>query len=60
MPSGVPPGISGKGWVHWYFWHHYPYDTHYPDYPPAQERFAGMVRDAQLGGRVTPYINGRL
>ena len=47
--------------VHWYFWHHYPYDTHYPDYLPAQERFAGMVRDAQLlGARVTPYINGRL
>ena len=47
--------------VHWYFWHHYPYDTHYPDYLPAQERFAGMVRSAQsLGARVTPYINGRL
>ena len=52
----------GKGLgVHWYFWHHYPYDTHYPDYLPAQERFAGMVRSAQsLGARVTPYINGRL
>lgn len=52
----------GKGLgVHWYFWHHYPYDTHYPDYLPAQERFAGMVSRAQaLGARVTPYINGRL
>ena len=47
--------------VHWYFWHHYPYDTHYPDYLPAQERFAGMVRDAQLlGARVTPYINASI
>lgn len=47
--------------VHWYFWHHYPYDTHYPDYLPAQEHFAEMVSNAQkLGAHVTPYINGRL
>lgn len=52
----------GKGLgVHWYFWHHYPYDTHYPDYFPAQDRFAGMVRTVQQqGAHVTPYINGRL
>lgn len=52
----------GKGLgVHWYFWHHYPYDTHYPDYLPAQDRFAGMVQAVQkMGARVTPYINGRL
>ena len=52
----------GKGLgVHWYFWHNYPYDTHYPDYLPAKPEFAAMVRKAQgLGARVTPYINGRL
>ena len=47
--------------VHWYFWHNHPYDTHYPDYLPAKEGFAGMVRAVQQSGaRVTPYINGRL
>ena len=47
--------------VHWYFWHNHPYDTHYPDYLPAKEGFAGMVRAVQQSGaRVTTYINGRL
>ncbi|WP_290541004.1 DUF6259 domain-containing protein [Alistipes sp.] len=51
------PGLG----VHWYFWHNHPYDTHYPDYLPAQSRFAEMVHQTQqAGARVTPYINGRL
>lgn len=52
----------GKGTgLHWYYWHKHPFDTNYPDYFPAQEGFPAMVREAQeLGGHVTPYINGRL
>lgn len=52
----------GKGvGVHWYYWHKYPFDTNYPDYFPALDGFADMVRETQkLGGYVTPYINGRL
>lgn len=47
--------------LHWYTWHKYPFDTNYPDYLPAQQGFADMVREARkLGGYVTPYINGRL
>ena len=54
--------LFGKGLgIHWYYWHNHPYDTHYPDYFPAQPRFAEMIRTAQsLGAHVTPYINGRL
>jgi len=47
--------------VHWYYWHHFPYDTHYPDYFPAKSGFKEMikeVRDKQC--YVVPYINGRL
>jgi hypothetical protein len=52
----------GKGiGVHWYFWHHYPYDTHYPDYFPAKEHFTEWIADVQNKGcHVVPYINGRL
>ncbi len=47
--------------LHWYYWHKYPFDTNYPDYLPAQQGFADMVREARsLGAYVTPYINGRL
>jgi hypothetical protein len=52
----------GKGvGLHWYFWHHHKFDTHYPEYFPAQPGFKEMVADAQKkGAKVTPYINGRL
>lgn len=47
--------------IHWYFWHHYPYDTHYPDYFPAKPKFAEMIAEVQKRGCYTfPYINGRL
>ena len=47
--------------LHWYYWHNYPFDTHYPDYFPAQPGFKEMVAEVQsLGAYVTPYINGRL
>lgn len=47
--------------VHWYFWHNYPYDTHYPDYFPAKPHFAEMIAEVQKRGCYTyPYINGRL
>ena len=52
----------GKGvGLHWYYWHNYDFDTHYPDYFPAKKGFAEMVSQAQRKGAfVTPYINGRL
>lgn len=52
----------GKGvGLHWYYWHNYPFDTHYPEYFPAKSGFKEMVSEAQsLGAHVTPYINGRL
>lgn len=52
----------GKGvGLHWYYWHNYPFDTHYPEYFPAKPGFSEMVAEAQkLGAHVTPYINGRL
>ncbi len=52
----------GKGvGLHWYYWHNYPFDTHYPEYFPAKPGFREMVAEAQsLGAYVTPYINGRL
>ncbi|MGM9787754.1 MAG: DUF6259 domain-containing protein [Candidatus Cryptobacteroides sp.] len=47
--------------IHWYHWHHYSYDTMYPEYLPAKPGFAEMVKEVQSkGARVTPYINGRL
>lgn len=52
----------GKGvGLHWYYWHNYPFDTHYPEYFPAKPGFKEMIAETQkLGGHVTPYINGRL
>lgn len=47
--------------LHWYYWHNYPFDTHYPEYFPAKPGFKEMVAEAQQkGAHVTPYINGRL
>lgn len=46
---------------HWYFWHHHPYDSHYPDYFPANEKFAPIIRQVrERNCQVMPYINGRL
>jgi hypothetical protein len=52
----------GKGiGIHWYYWHHYPYDTHYPEYFPAKYHFKDMIRKIRSEkGYVIPYINGRL
>lgn len=52
----------GKGvGLHWYYWHNYPFDTHYPEYFPAKPGFKEMIAEAQsMGAHVTPYINGRL
>ncbi|MDE7386663.1 MAG: glycoside hydrolase [Muribaculaceae bacterium] len=52
----------GKGvGLHWYYWHNYPFDTHYPEYFPAKPDFKEMIAEAQqMGAHVTPYINGRL
>jgi len=54
--------LYGKNtFVHWYFWHHYPYDTHYPDYFPAKNDFADMIAEVRKKGcHTVPYINGRL
>jgi hypothetical protein len=47
--------------LHWYYWHQHLMDTKYPEYLPAKEGFAEMVKETrELGGYVTPYINGRL
>lgn len=46
---------------HWYFWHHHAYDSHYPDYFPAQPEFEPIIRQVQSRNcQVMPYINGRL
>lgn len=46
---------------HWYFWHNYPYDSHYPDYFPANEKFAPIIKQVrERNCQVMPYINGRL
>ncbi|MDR2425242.1 MAG: DUF6259 domain-containing protein [Prevotellaceae bacterium] len=54
--------ILGKGvGLHWYVWHHHPFDTKYPEYFPPKKGFTAMVAETQkLGGYVIPYINGRL
>jgi hypothetical protein len=47
--------------VHWYYWHHFPYDTHYPDYFPAKSGFKKMIKEVRdRKCYVVPYINGRL
>ncbi|MFA6592151.1 MAG: DUF6259 domain-containing protein [Bacteroidales bacterium] len=54
--------LYGKNtFVHWYYWHNYPYDTHYPDYFPAKEGFKQMIADLrERDCHTVPYINGRL
>jgi hypothetical protein len=48
----------------WYWWHHTPYDTHFPDYLPAregEEPFREAVDGLHADGlRAIVYINGRL
>ncbi|MEZ4768898.1 MAG: DUF6259 domain-containing protein [Caldilineales bacterium] len=48
----------------WYWWHHTPYDTHFPDYLPAregEEPFREAVEGLHADGlRAIVYINGRL
>lgn len=47
--------------VHWYHWHSIPYDTMYPEYFPARDGFAELVKEIQSkGAHITPYTNGRL
>ncbi len=47
--------------LHWYFWHNHPYDSHYPDYFPANPRFAPIIKAMRdRNCQVMPYINGRL
>lgn len=47
--------------VHWYNWHHNPFNTSFPDYLPAREGFAMQVeRLAKESITVMPYINARL
>jgi hypothetical protein len=52
---GVPVGL------HWYSWHRWPFDTHYPDYFPAVDDFKIAIDALVPEGKVImPYINGRL
>ena len=47
--------------VHWYHWHHYPFDTRYPDYFPPKPLIKEKFRElSSMGAHVVPYINGRL
>lgn len=47
--------------LHWYYWHNHPHDVKYPEYFPEKPGFREMIAETQnLGGFVTPYINGRL
>lgn len=53
--------FGGSICFHWYFWHHHSYDSHYPDYFPANPKFEPIVRQVRNRGcQVLPYINGRL
>jgi hypothetical protein len=46
---------------HWYYWHHAPFDTKYPEYLPAKEGFKDIIKLTQSkGSHIMPYINGRL
>jgi Domain of unknown function (DUF6259) len=47
--------------LHWYNWHHNPFDNDYPHYLPARPGVAEGVKLLQAHGiHVMPYINGRL
>ncbi|MCM1405235.1 MAG: DUF6259 domain-containing protein [[Clostridium] fimetarium] len=46
---------------HWYYWHEISFDEHYPDYFPAKEGFADIVKHIRSRNcQVMPYTNGRL
>lgn len=46
---------------HWYIWHHHAYDSHYPDYFPAQPEFKSIIDHFHSRKcHIVPYINGRL
>ncbi|MCC7496346.1 MAG: PmoA family protein [Bryobacterales bacterium] len=50
---GVPMGM------HWYNWHHMPFDNEYPHYFPAKSGFRERVKDLTSRGLlIMPYING--
>lgn len=42
--------------VHTYYWHNYPYDTHYPDYFPAKPEFEGMILPFKSGNVMLSLI----
>lgn len=47
--------------IHWYHWHHYPFDTRYPDYFPTKPEVPGEFAEASaMGAHILPYINGRI
>lgn len=44
--------------LHWYNWHHFPFDKNYPHYFPAKEGFAELVAGLKKAGiSIMPYIN---
>jgi hypothetical protein len=71
-PSGrVLPGarriqemVQAPVALDWYWWHHTPYDTHFPDYLPPREgaeAFRQAVDALHYAGlRAIAYVNGRL
>ncbi|MBQ7257361.1 MAG: hypothetical protein IJS60_06670 [Abditibacteriota bacterium] len=47
--------------THVYYWSQNSFDTHYPDYLPAIDRFKNDIEKMQEAGiKVVPYTNGRL
>lgn len=47
--------------IHWYHWHHYPFDKRYPDYFPEKPQIADQYKElSRMGAKVVPYINGRI
>ncbi len=47
--------------VHAYQWQQYPFDTHYPNWLPAFDRFKDDIKDIQAHDmRIMPYLNGHL
>ena len=50
---GVPTAL------HWYNWHHMPFDNEYPHFLPPKPGFVERVRELVQGGMlIMPYING--
>lgn len=50
---GVPMAL------HWYNWHHMPFDNEYPHFLPPKEGFAERVKELTARGLlIMPYING--